>query len=57
MELIPSILLGFGERSIGVISDIRKAFLMIEVDEADSKFQQFLWWENSTCQKYKVYEH
>ncbi|OXA47143.1 Cellular nucleic acid-binding protein [Folsomia candida] len=45
LELIPSILLRFREKKVGVISDIRKAFQMIGVAEEDRKYQRFLWWE------------
>ena len=45
LELIPSILLRFREDKYGVISAIRKAFLMVEVAEADRDFLRFLWWE------------
>ncbi|OXA44279.1 DNA-binding protein HEXBP [Folsomia candida] len=42
LELIPSLLLRFRERKLGVISDVRKAFQMIEVAEADRDFLRFL---------------
>jgi len=38
MELIPTILLRFRKKEIGVIYDIRKAFQMLEVREADRDF-------------------
>ena len=43
MELILALLLRFREKKIGVISDIRKAFLMVEVEEEDRNFLKFLW--------------
>jgi hypothetical protein len=35
LELIPSILLRFREKNIGVTADIRKAFQMIEIEERE----------------------
>lgn len=57
LELIPSILLRFREKKIGVISDIRKAFQMISVAEEDRNYQKFLWWENYEQKKMKVFRH
>jgi len=57
LELIPSILLRFREDRIGVVSDIRKAFQMIEVAEEDRDFLRFLWWETAECKSLKVYRH
>ncbi|UYV60621.1 hypothetical protein LAZ67_1001682 [Cordylochernes scorpioides] len=47
IEQIPSILLKFREKAIGVIADIRKAFLKIEVKEEDGDYLRFLWWKNN----------
>jgi hypothetical protein len=57
LEQIPSILLRFREKRIGVISDVRKAFLMIEIKEEERDFLRFLWWEDSTCKVNKIYRH
>lgn len=43
IELIPSILVRFRENPIGVVADIRKAFLQISVHEKDRDFLRFLW--------------
>ncbi|XP_076290996.1 uncharacterized protein LOC143214168 [Lasioglossum baleicum] len=43
IEQIPSILLRFRKGNIGVISDIRKAFLQISLDRNDRNFLRFLW--------------
>lgn len=43
IELIPSMLLRFRENKIGVVSDIKKAFLQISIDERDRNFVKFLW--------------
>jgi len=57
IELIPAILLRFRRNEIGVTADIRKAFQMIEVREADREFLRFLWWEDSMQQSIRVYRH
>ncbi|XP_051159157.1 uncharacterized protein LOC127280294 [Leptopilina boulardi] len=43
IELVPDSLNRFRERAIGVIADIRKAFLQISVNEADRDYLRFLW--------------
>lgn len=43
IEIIPDVLIGFRKYRIGVISDIKKAFLQIAVNEADRDFLRFLW--------------
>lgn len=55
IELIPKTMHGFREERIGCISDIRKAFQMIEVQEHDQPYLMFLWWEDSSCRRLKVY--
>ncbi|XP_055944799.1 uncharacterized protein LOC129975691 [Argiope bruennichi] len=45
-ELIPNILLRFREGQLGVIANIRKAFLQISIRKEDRDFLRFLWWEN-----------
>lgn len=57
IELIPTSMFHFREYKIGVISDIRKAFLIIEVQEQDQNYLLFLWWEDKTCTKIKIYKH
>ncbi|XP_055932040.1 uncharacterized protein LOC129962320 [Argiope bruennichi] len=46
IELIPDILLRFRDRKFGVIADIRKAFLQINIRNEDRDFLRFLWWKN-----------
>ncbi|GFW07482.1 pro-Pol polyprotein [Trichonephila clavipes] len=46
IEQIPPLLMKFCLNAIGVISDIRKAFLQISVAEEDHDFLRFLWWED-----------
>ncbi|XP_014282817.1 uncharacterized protein [Halyomorpha halys] len=57
LELIPAILLRFREEKIGVVSNIKKAFLQILVNEKDRDFLRFLWWEDRTCKRVKVMRH
>lgn len=57
LELLPTILLRFRENRIGVASDIRKAFQMIEVAQQDRDFLRFLWWEDSERKLVQVYRH
>lgn len=42
IEEIPDILIKFRQNRIGVISDIRKAFLQVSVHSADKDFLRFL---------------
>ncbi|XP_050503531.1 uncharacterized protein LOC126882602 [Diabrotica virgifera virgifera] len=55
IELIPAILLRFRRQEIGVISDIRKAFLQIGIHKADRDFLRFLWIDDAG--KEKVHHH
>lgn len=43
IELIPSLLLRFRLEKIGVVADIAKAFLQIELHESNRDFLRFLW--------------
>jgi hypothetical protein len=44
LELIPKELLKFQVKRIRFISDIRKAFLQISVNEQDRDCVRFVWW-------------
>lgn len=57
IQEIPELLMRFREKKIGIISDIRKAFQMIEVQEKDRDFLRFLWWEDHTKTRLKYYRH
>jgi hypothetical protein len=48
LEVIPSIISRFRWRKIGVVSDIRKAFLQIQVKDEDRDYLRFLWWEDES---------
>ncbi|XP_018577822.1 uncharacterized protein LOC108916106 [Anoplophora glabripennis] len=43
IELIPAVLVRFREYAIGVIADIKQAFLQISVNPRDRQFLKFLW--------------
>ncbi|UYV70044.1 hypothetical protein LAZ67_7001587 [Cordylochernes scorpioides] len=45
IELIHDLLLRFRLGKYGIIADIRKAFLQIQVREEDREFLRFLWWK------------
>ncbi|KFM63616.1 hypothetical protein X975_19953, partial [Stegodyphus mimosarum] len=57
IELIPRLLLEFRQGKIGVISDIRKAFLQISVQINDCDFLRFLWWKNSEQKEIRKFRH
>ncbi|XP_043496428.1 uncharacterized protein LOC122520404 [Polistes fuscatus] len=47
IELIPTVLQRFRKGKIGIISDIRKAFLQIGINANDRDFLRFLWYDGS----------
>lgn len=53
IELVPDILNRFRERAIGVISDIKGAFLQIEIDKKDRDFLRFSWYNNGEMIVYR----
>ncbi|GFS67792.1 integrase catalytic domain-containing protein [Trichonephila clavipes] len=57
IERIPAILNSFHVRKIGVISDIRKAFLQIYLHQNDMNFLRFFWWEGGNSEKAVIYRH
>ncbi|GFW05582.1 integrase catalytic domain-containing protein [Trichonephila clavipes] len=57
IEMIPAILNRFRLGKIGVISDIRKAFLQISLHENDMNFLRFLWWEGGNSERAVIYRH
>ncbi|XP_071033065.1 uncharacterized protein [Parasteatoda tepidariorum] len=57
LKIIPTLLIKFREKKIGVISDIRKAFLQISVNEDDRKYLKFLWWDDKEAKTVKVFQH
>ncbi|XP_035219686.1 uncharacterized protein LOC118192779, partial [Stegodyphus dumicola] len=55
IEQLPSILTRFRKEKIGVIADIRRAFLQISVSPTDRDFLRFLWLDSDG--QLKVYRH
>ncbi|GFW75330.1 uncharacterized protein TNCV_4189841 [Trichonephila clavipes] len=55
--MIAEILNRFRLGKIGVISDIRKAFLQISLHENDMNFLHFLWWEGGNSENAVIYRH
>uniref|UniRef100_A0A0A9W2L7 Pro-Pol polyprotein n=1 Tax=Lygus hesperus TaxID=30085 RepID=A0A0A9W2L7_LYGHE len=55
IELIPSVLLRFREGKIGLIADIKKAFLQISIDPTDRDSVRFLW--KDTDGRMKIFRH
>lgn len=53
IELIPSILLRFMDKKIGVISEIRKASHQISVAPEDRDYVEFLRWEHDQIQAFR----
>ncbi|XP_035205291.1 uncharacterized protein LOC118180292 [Stegodyphus dumicola] len=43
----------FREKAIGVTSDIRRAFLQIEVEREDQNYLKFLWWVNNRIEVFR----
>ncbi|UYV73046.1 hypothetical protein LAZ67_10001662, partial [Cordylochernes scorpioides] len=56
IELIPDLLLRFRLGKYGIIEDMRKAFLQIQVREEDREFLRFLWWKKDQ-KTLKFYKH
>lgn len=55
IEQIPSLLHCFRLHKIGVVADIRRAFLQISINPNDRKFLKFLWFNSD--KKLIVYQH
>lgn len=57
IELLVAVFIRFRLGPIGVISDIRKAFQMIAVQNKDQDYLLFLWWEHLSSEKVKIFRH
>ncbi|XP_035214247.1 uncharacterized protein LOC118188023 [Stegodyphus dumicola] len=57
VKLIPAIMNRFRLKKIGVVADIRRAFLQIRLSESDRPYLKFLWCEGSDPAKPKVFQH
>ncbi|UYV72770.1 hypothetical protein LAZ67_10000641 [Cordylochernes scorpioides] len=57
LENIPDIITRFRLGPVAVTSDIRKAFLQIEVAEEDRNYLQFWWYKNQKLEEKQMYRH
>ncbi|XP_018307562.1 uncharacterized protein [Mycetomoellerius zeteki] len=57
IELIPSLLSRFRENKIGLIADIRKAFLQISVASKKRDVMRFLWKRSQGPDEFVIYRH
>lgn len=57
IEAIPSLLMKFRLREIGVTGDIKKAFLQISLSSKDRDYVKFLWWSDYGARKIISYRH
>ncbi|GFU03969.1 integrase catalytic domain-containing protein [Trichonephila clavipes] len=57
IEMIPAILNRFRWGKIGVIADIKQAFLQIALKESDRDFLRFMGWKDGDPQKTVTYRH
>ncbi|UYV83191.1 hypothetical protein LAZ67_23000125 [Cordylochernes scorpioides] len=56
IEMIPNLMLRFRNGKFGVVADIEKAFLQIEVNERDRDYLRFLWYSQNG-EKTEVFRH
>ncbi|GFX88578.1 DUF1758 domain-containing protein [Trichonephila clavipes] len=56
-EHIPPLLLRFRTVSIGVIADIKQAFLQLAVKPEDRDYLRFLWWNTEDKSKLEFFRH
>ncbi|GFT40559.1 uncharacterized protein TNCV_2092781 [Trichonephila clavipes] len=54
---IPPLLLRFRTGAIGVIADIKQAFLQLAVKPEDRDYLRFLWWNTENKSKLKFFRH
>ncbi|UYV74943.1 hypothetical protein LAZ67_12001873 [Cordylochernes scorpioides] len=57
LENIPDIITRFRLGPVAVTSDIRQAFLQIEVAEEDRNYLQFWWYKNQKLEEKQMYRH
>ncbi|XP_042911003.1 uncharacterized protein [Parasteatoda tepidariorum] len=51
------LLLRFRSGALGVIADLKQAFLQIRLRVEDRDVLRFLWWEDAECTTFKTYRH
>ncbi|GIY90575.1 DUF1758 domain-containing protein [Caerostris extrusa] len=56
-EQISPLLLRFRTNAIGVIADIKQAFLQLSVRPEDRNFLRFLWWNTEDRSKLEFFRH
>ncbi|UYV72737.1 hypothetical protein LAZ67_10000469 [Cordylochernes scorpioides] len=56
IEMIPNLMLRFRNGKFGVVADIKKAFLQIEVNERERDYLRFLWYSQNR-EKTEVFRH
>ncbi|GFY08279.1 uncharacterized protein TNCV_1356861 [Trichonephila clavipes] len=56
-EQIPPLSLRFRIGAIGVIADIKQAFLQLAVKPEDRDYLRFLWWNTKDKSKFKFFRH
>ncbi|GIX92676.1 reverse transcriptase [Caerostris darwini] len=56
-EQISPLLLRFRTNAIGVIADIKQAFLQLSVRPEDRNFLRFLWWNTEDRTKFEFFRH
>ncbi|GIY98476.1 hypothetical protein CEXT_502391 [Caerostris extrusa] len=56
-EQISPLLLRFRANAIGVIADIKQAFLQLSVRPEDRNFLRFLWWNTEDRSKLEFFRH
>ncbi|XP_055928220.1 uncharacterized protein LOC129959422 [Argiope bruennichi] len=57
VELIPTLINRFRIGKYGVIADIHKAFLQIQLNDSDKDYLRFLWWQDGDSNNVKIYRH
>ncbi|KFM57426.1 hypothetical protein X975_24273, partial [Stegodyphus mimosarum] len=55
--MIPTILNRFRWENIGVVADIKQAFLQISLNENDRDVLRFMWWKGGDSQQLITYRH
>lgn len=57
LQLIPDVMLRFREKKVGFVSDVRKAFQMIEVAEEDRDAMRFFWCKDGKIEDLQEFRH
>lgn len=57
LTLIPSLILKFREKRIGLVADVRRAFIMIKVNPVDRDYLRVLWWKGPDTSELQTFRH